>query len=68
MENAIVSAKLAKQNAGRPREECNGNEHGTEHQRGGDDGAGDLAGGGSRRFVGVVFRPSDMRSMFQSRQ
>ena len=47
--------KLAKQNAGRPGKERNRHKHGNQHQRGGDDGAGNLGGGCCRRFVGVVF-------------
>ena len=52
--------KLAKQNSGRPGKEGNRNKYGAEHQRGGDDGAGNLGGGGCRRFVGIVFPLSNM--------
>ena len=52
--------KLAEQNAGRPGKERNRHEHGNQHQRGGDDGAGNLGCGRRRRFVGIVLARGDM--------
>ena len=52
--------ELAKQNACCPGKERNRHKHGTEHQRSGDDSAGDLGSGFRRRFMRVVFASSDV--------